>query len=77
MQKTLVRYRTNDVPCVRHAVVPTLWLSDLLEWLQLSEEAVVIGITHDENHGLIIPMDWPGYRTCLQYSNNVSLVESR
>jgi len=69
--KTLVTYRTTDTPYNQYAVVPTIWVSDLTEWLTLSETAEIIGVSHNCDDGLIIPTDWPNYEVC-RYQAQVS-----
>jgi len=64
MVMTLVTYRTTDVPHNQYIVVPTIWLSDLLQWLTLSESAEVIGTSHNCKDKAMLPINWPGYQTC-------------
>lgn len=60
----LVEYRTTDVSHKQYIVVPTIWLSDLLRWLTLSESAEVIGTSHNCRDEAILPIKWPSYQTC-------------
>lgn len=64
MTMTLIKYRTPNVSYNQYAVVPTLWLSDLLDWLRLSEQATVIGKTHNHEGGSLLPINWHSYRAC-------------
>lgn len=64
MKKTLVKYRTKDSRTNQYAVVPTSWLSDLIDWL-LSEEATIVSRTDNFEHNLILPTEWPNYRACV------------
>jgi hypothetical protein len=82
MNKTLIKYRTKDqqgmctlIRTNQYAVVPTSWLSDLLDWL-LSEEATIVSTTHNEDNGLILPTEWPHYRACLDYAKVSDVLES-
>ncbi len=65
MNMTLIKYRTSDTPHNQHVVVPTVWLSDLLDWLTLSESAEIVETTHDVDHEAILPIDWPSYEPCM------------
>lgn len=63
MKMTLIKYRTTDTPYNQYAVVPTSWLSDLLDWLMLSESAEVVS-TDNCDEAAILPITWPSYQTC-------------
>ena len=76
MQKTIVRYRTTDYRYNQFAVVPTSWLSDLLEWLKLSECAEIVSTTDNEDSDYILPSTWPSYQTCLDYCSVSNIVAS-
>jgi len=71
MNKTLVKYRTSDYRYNHYAVIPTSYLSDLLQWLRLSESAEIVSTTDNvdgvfRQSGFIIPTNWPSYRSCLE-----------
>ena len=70
----LVKYRTSDVSYNQYAVVPPLWLSDLLKWLTLSESAEIVSTTYNVDDGPILPRDWPSYRSCADYVRISDLV---
>ena len=77
MIKTLVTYRTPASPHNQYAVVPNMWLSDLLSWLTLSESATIVSKTDNEDSGAILPINWPSYETCrycLKVSDLMNLV---
>ncbi len=68
MQMTFVKYRTYNQGDIRvdtvYAVVPTIWLSDLLEWLS-DMESEVIETTDNYDHAPRLPISWPSYETCM------------
>lgn len=64
MNMTLVKYRTTDVAYNQYAVIPTYWLSDLLEWLTLSESAEIVLTDNGCRSSPILPINWPSYQTC-------------
>lgn len=76
MQMTFVKYRTNggvlwpDKWWSEYAVVPTIWLSDLLMWLS-DIGADVMETTDNFDHAPRLPINWPSYETC-QYGIMVS-----
>ena len=78
-----VAYRTTDNRNLRFAVVPSMFISDLLDWLTLSETAEIVSICDDYTRTLsgqpefVAPPEWPSYRTCAQYIHTVSLVQGR
>ena len=79
MQYKLVTYRTSDYRYNQYAVVPTMWLSDLLDWLKLSESAEIVSVT-DNLRGipdLLVPETWPSYRTCLDHVRVSDLIAPR
>lgn len=65
---TLVKYRTSDVPYNQYAAVPIMFLSDLLDWLQLSELAEIVGVTYDMELSFDAPTGWPAHSRCSHYS---------
>lgn len=78
MNMVLVRYRTDDRPYNNHAVVPAIWLSDLLGWLALSDSTEIISTTH--NYRMkepILPITWPSYRSCKDAIHISDLMEIR
>jgi len=83
MNYSLITYRTTDYRYNRHAVVPTLYVSDLLDWLRLSECAEIVSVCDNHTRKLSgqaefeAPMDWPSYETCERYIQTVSLVQGR
>jgi len=63
MQKTLVKYRTSDYQYNQYAVIPTLYLSDILQWLKLSEHSEIVSVTHNYDGPITLPklkivIDW-------------------
>ena len=64
MSMTLIKYRTTETPYNQYAVVPTIWVSDLLHWLTLSESAEIISTDNNCDDGAILPISWPSYETC-------------
>lgn len=64
MKMTLIKYRTTDTTYNQFAVVPAIWLSDLIHWLILSEEAEIVSTDNDCEHEPILPITWPSYQTC-------------
>lgn len=71
MQMTFVKYRTkleselcgSDKWRREYAVVPTIWLSDLLQWLS-DIGADVLKTTDNFDHEPMLPINWPSYETC-------------
>ena len=84
MQYRLVKYRTSDYRYDQYAVVPDLYLSDLLDWLTLSESAEIVSVTDNypglsdvpASIALLAPDNWPSYRTCADYIRVSDLVAS-
>jgi hypothetical protein len=75
MQWTAIKYRTNDTRTNRYARIPTIWLSDFLDWLTLSEHTVVRVTDNPAGwSGLTAPQDWPSYRACDDYIRVSDLV---
>ncbi len=67
MSTTLVKYRTSDVPYNQYAAVPIMFLPDLLNWLELSESAEVVSVSHDREVPFDAPTTWPAHRECAHY----------
>ena len=73
MNWMLVTYRTTDYRYKMYAVVPALYVSDLLDWLKLSESAEIVSVTDNpvrelpEISAFRPPENWPSYRTCEDY----------
>ena len=67
MRMTFVKYRTNNVGGIhirtKYAVVPTIWLSDFLQWLS-DIEVDVLETTDNFDHEARLPINWPSYETC-------------
>ena len=71
MQMTLVKYRTiradelirTDKWNWEYAVVPTIFLSDLLKWLS-DTEAELAETTDNVQYDARLPINWPSYETC-------------
>lgn len=76
MDMTLIKYRTKDTPYNQHAVVPICWVSDLIDWLALSD-AELISRTDNVDSDAILPIEWFNYRTCNDYIKTLELVEVR
>ncbi len=68
MSTTLVKYRTSDVPYNQYAAVPIMFLSDLLDWLQLSESAEIVSVTYNMELPFDAPITWPAHSKCSHYS---------
>lgn len=79
MQYKLVTYRTTDHRHDRYAVIPIAYVSDLCDWLQLSESAEIAAVTDNPHRvsDLLAPDTWPSYRMCVDYIHTVSLVEAQ
>ena len=73
MQYMLITYQTSDYRYKQYAVVPALYVSDLVDWLRLSECAEVVSVTDNpvqELPGISAfkpPENWPSYRACSDY----------
>lgn len=67
MNMTLVKYRTNNRPYNQHAVVPEIWLSDLLQWIMLSEAAEIVSTTDNVDGPCLVPINWPSYGACQRF----------
>ncbi len=67
MQMTFVKYRTHSTYSIlvrsEYAIVPTLWLSDFLQWLS-DTEMDVLETTDNFDHEARLPISWPSYETC-------------
>jgi hypothetical protein len=70
MEKTLVKYRTTKEMGfnnrTHYAVVPTIFLSDLLEWLS-DTECKVLGVSNNCDSEVVLPIEWIGYRSCRKW----------
>ncbi len=77
MNMTLITYRTNNCSHNSFVVVPTSFYSDLVQWLTLSECVRVIATTHNVDHDLLIPQEWPNYQTCLDHVKISDLSQCR
>lgn len=79
MSMALVKYRTPGSSHNRFAVVPEIWLSDLMEWLKLSGSAYgPMPITMMPRlSDLVAPDNWPNYQACNTYMQTVNLLEAR
>lgn len=86
MNLRLITYRTNGLK--RHALVPDLFVSDLVNWLQLSDntetllfpelsdKTEVLSVSHNWTNfsDFVAPRDWPSYRSCEEYVQTVALI---
>jgi hypothetical protein len=69
MQMTFVKYRTDggelwpDKKWSEYAVIPTIWLSDFLNWLS-DIGAEVLVQTDNVEFEARLPITWPSYETC-------------
>ncbi len=68
MSTTLVKYRTSDVPFDQHAAVPAIYITDLIDWLNLTESAAIASVTYDTDHPFDAPEEWPSHSRCSHYS---------
>jgi len=76
MNYQLVTYRTTDHRFNQHAVVPDLYVSDLLTWLKLSEHATIIRVTDNRNATrMVVPDNWPSYSDCEDYVRISDIVD--
>ena len=64
MEMTVVHYRTTYVSYNQYAVIPTPWLSDLLDWLTLSESAEIVSVKNSTDKAVLIPNKWPACHAC-------------
>lgn len=65
MNMTLITYRTPTTTYNEYAVVPTSWLSDLHQWLTISESAEILSTDNNYRGDSMLPADWPSYRACI------------
>lgn len=56
-------YATTDKWYTHYAVIPTIWLSDLLQWLS-DIDAVVCATADNVDFDTRLPINWPSYETC-------------
>lgn len=81
MKFKVVEYRTNETPHSQFAVIPDLYLSDLIEWLTLSEDAQIVSTTDNPNPSLDPlsdfhpPVNWPSYRKCSDHVRLSDLID--
>ena len=69
MDYRLVKYRATDYRYNQYAVIPITYLSDLVDWLTLSESAEIVSVT-DNIRGVpefLATQEWPSYRTCANH----------
>ena len=77
MKMTIITYRTKiSGSHNQFAIVPDIWLSDLLHWLVISELATIVSKSDTNDDRPIIPTDWPSYQTCIECIKIGQLVES-
>ncbi|UCG02480.1 MAG: hypothetical protein JSW11_00510 [Candidatus Heimdallarchaeota archaeon] len=78
MKYTRIAYRTNKSHR-SYASIPHLWLSDFLDWLELSDAEVITTVSVGEQplSAFSAPSDWPSYRNCELYTRTVFLVKER
>ncbi len=78
--RTLVRYRTTDIPYPQFVVIPNMFVSDMLRWLSDYEcaeiehtgpAALVLGT---DKTGYRLPINWPGYQKCMDYIRTRNLL---
>ena len=50
----------------QYAVVPTIFLSNLLEWLS-DTKCKVLGVSNNCDAETILPIEWLGYRACRKW----------
>ena len=81
MKTRLITYRTPNCRFNQHAVIPELYLPDLLGWLKLSAHATIVRITDNPDRSYrpycLAPRDWPSYRACNNYIQTVCLLGER
>jgi len=83
MTYNLVFYRLPDSPYNQHALIPALYLSDLLSWLKRDCNAEVVRITDDYRASIggalkvIAPHEWTSYRACVAYVSTVTLLSEQ
>ena len=71
MFMTYVKYRTKtdieqtmtDNWVTHYAVIPTIWLSDLLAWLS-DIDAKLCATADNVEFEARLPINWPSYETC-------------
>ncbi len=77
MRYSCVTYRTPGNPYHRYAVVPNLFLPDLLDWLKLSEFTITSLVRARDTQKLLAPEEWPSYGHCKGYIHSVELLGLR
>jgi len=63
---TLITYRNSASPHNQHAIVPTMFYADLVDWL-LSGLSRIGSIRHHISDAAILPEAWPSYGTCVEH----------
>jgi len=76
MTKTLITYRTPDYGFNQYCCVPDIWLSAMISWLTGSQVSDVVAVRKNVDHPISVPVSWPHYKACLEYTHSVSLVEA-
>lgn len=74
MNYQLVKYQTPLERFNKYSVVPSLYLSNLLNWLKLSESARIVSVTDNYYNPylskisqLSVPAAWPSCVDCAEY----------
>jgi len=77
MKMILVKYRTSDHQYNQYAMVPSIYISDLCDWLKLSECAEIISVENPphEISDFFAPKTWPSYGTCEEFVRVRRLVQ--
>lgn len=79
MKCMLVTYQTVNRPYNQYAVVPNIYVSDLLGWLS-EQEATIQSVTQhtpgtDKKPSVcLLPPEWPSYRACDDFMRTLELV---
>ncbi len=81
-----IQYQTPDLLVDRWAIIPDLYVSSFLKWLQVGDSAKIVAITE---HDLITapvtqvlselaaPRHWPDYRKCARYVSAATIMGER
>lgn len=64
--RTLVRYRTTDIPYPQFVVIPNMFVSNMLHWLS-DHECAEIEHTELSDNDFHFPTDWHSYLSCWDY----------
>ncbi len=81
MKFKVVEYRTKEVQHPQFAVIPDLYVSDLIGWLTLSEGATIVSTTDNPNPSpdplsdFHPPSNWPSYRKCSTHVRLSDLID--